>query len=349
MSISKRQLIRAGSHILFWILYYVFVLIQVTYFKNNTYYESAIVSLGLTLPVDIIASYFTVYFLLPKLLFTKKYFYFALLFSLSVIIFILLQRAIMYFAVYPWYRADKLATLVFFKFNYFYSVLNIYTIVGFFMSIKLLKYWYQNQNIRLELERENKSSEIALLRNQVNPHFLFNTLNNIDTLIMKDQEQASDAVMKLSEIMRYMLYGSNTEYVPISKEIDYLKSYISLQKIRFKNPDFAKFQIKGTQKNKLIAPMLFIPFVENAFKHGAKDISSEAVSISLTTETNFIEFEVINRINKSDLQSKDATSGIGLNNIRRRLELIYKNHYDLEVSIKNDKFIVKLRLKFNED
>jgi two-component system LytT family sensor kinase len=106
----------------------------------------------------------------------------------------------------------------------------------------------------MELEKENKNSEIALLRNQINPHFLFNTLNNIDTLIMKDQEQASDAVMKLSEIMRYMLYGSNTEYVPLSKEIDYLKSYISLQKIRFKNPDFAKFEITGNQNNKLIAP-----------------------------------------------------------------------------------------------
>ena len=348
MSISKRQLSRAGSHILFWILYFVFILMQVTYFKDNTNYESAIVSLSITLPIDILASYFTVYFLLPKLLFTKKYLSFALVFTLSALMFILMQRLIMFVTVYPWYYPAKLVKITFFKFNYFYTLFNIYSIVGLFMAIKLLKYWYQNQNIRLELERENKNSEIALLRNQVNPHFLFNTLNNIDTLIMKDQEQASDAVMKLSEIMRYMLYGSDTEYVPISKEIDYLKSYISLQKIRFKNPDFAKFEIKGNQKNKLIAPMLLIPFVENAFKHGAKDIQSKAVSIILTTNADFIQLEVMNNINKSDLQSKDATSGIGLSNVRRRLELIYKNQYDLDVSIKNDKFIVKLKLNFSD-
>jgi two-component system LytT family sensor kinase len=270
MAFSKKQLIRTGSHILFWILYYAFVFIEVTFLKDNLNYESAVVSLGLTLPVDILASYFTAYYLLPKLLFTRKYLCFAVSFLLSAFAFILMQRTIMYFTTYPWYYPERLATLEFFKFNYFYSALNIYTIVTFFTAIKLLKYWYQNQNIRMELEKENKNSEIALLRNQINPHFLFNTLNNIDTLIMKDQEQASDAVMKLSEIMRYMLYGSNTEYVPLSKEIDYLKSYISLQKIRFKNPDFAKFEITGNQNNKLIAPMLFIPFVENAFKHGAK-------------------------------------------------------------------------------
>ncbi len=349
MSFSREQLIRITSHILFWLFYFVFILIEVTFLKDNSNYKATIISLGLTLPVDILASYFTVYYLLPKLLFTKKYLSFAILFLLSALAFIVIQRAIMYFTIYPWYYPEKLETLKFLKFNYFYSALNIYTIVALFMTIKLLKYWYQNQNIRMELEKENKNSEIALLRNQVNPHFLFNTLNNIDTLIMKDQEQASDAVMKLSEIMRYMLYGSNTEYVPLSKEIDYLKSYISLQKIRFKNPDFVKFEIKGTKRNRLIAPMLLIPFVENAFKHGAKEANSEAVSIFLTTEPDYIDFEVVNSINQSDIQSKDNTSGIGLSNIRRRLELIYKNQYDLDISIKNNKFIVKLRLKFNDN
>lgn len=255
----------------------------------------------------------------------------------------------MYFTIYPWYYPELFKTLVFYKFNYFYSAVNIYTIVVFFIAVKLLKYWYQNQNIRIELEKENKNSEIALLRNQVNPHFLFNTLNNIDTLIMKDKELASDAVMKLSEIMRYMLYGSNTEYVPLSREIDYLKSYISLQKIRFKNPNFVKFEIKGNQNNKLIAPMLFIPFVENAFKHGAKNSNSGMVAITLTTGLNQIDFEVINHLSNSGLQSKDATSGIGLNNVKRRLELIYQNQYDLDIDIKEGKFMVKLRLLYHEN
>lgn len=350
MPITKKRLLRISSHILFWIFYFLFIFIQVIYLKEDPEYDAILSSLILTLPIDILASYFTVYVLLPSLLFKKKYVFFVLSLLTSAVIFILLQRSISYFIIYPvFYTTPGFVRPAFFHFNYFYSALNIYTIVAFFMAIKLLKYWYQDQNIRMELERENKSSEIALLRNQINPHFLFNTLNNIDTLITKNQAQASDAVMKLSEIMRYMLYGSNTEYVPISKEIDYLKSYISLQKIRFKNPDFAKFEIKGTQKNKLIAPMLFIPFVENAFKHVAKDAKSEAISIMLTTEPEYIDFQVINSINQSDLQSKDETSGIGLSNVRRRLDLIYKDQYNLEIGIKNNNFIVKLRLKFNEN
>lgn len=346
----KKQLIRVASHILFWIFYFIFIFVQVTYLKEDPQYDAIFTSMGLTLPVDICASYFTVYVLLPGLLFKKKYLLFILSLLSSALIFILLQRSISYFIIYPvFYTSPGFVRSAFFHFNYFYSALNIYTIVAFFMAIKLLKYWYQDQNIRMELEKENKNSEIALLRNQINPHFLFNTLNNIDTLITKNQAQASDAVMKLSEIMRYMLYGSNTEYVPISKEIDYLKSYIALQKIRFKNPDFAMFEVNGTQRNKLIAPMLFIPFVENAFKHVAKDAKSEAISIILTTEAEYIDFQVINSVNQSDLQSKDETSGIGLSNVRRRLDLIYKDNYDLEVGIKNNNFIVKLRLKFNEN
>ncbi len=345
---ANKKLIRIGSHILFWISYFIFILIQVTFLKEDTNYLRVAFQLSLTLPVDIFATYFTVYILLPKLLFKKKYYLFILFLILSAIVFIFLQRVILYYITYPLFYPDYLESYIFFRFNYFYTFVNIYMVTGFFMAIKLLKYWYENQSIRMELENQNKNSEIALLRNQINPHFLFNTLNNIDSLIMDNQEQASDSIIKLSEIMRYMLYDSNTQYVPLSKEINYLESYISLQKIRLKDPEYVKMEIKGDHKNKLIAPMLLVPFVENAFKHGSKDVKSPGVLITLTTGKSFLEFIVINYINESDLNRKDATKGIGMNNVRRRLELIYKNQYHLEVGSKNDKFIVKLRLNFNE-
>ncbi|MCK4663216.1 MAG: histidine kinase [Bacteroidales bacterium] len=346
---SNKKLLRIGSHILFWISYFVFILIQVTFLKEVPSYFDVALRLLLTLPVDIFATYFTVYILLPKLLFKKKHYLFILFLILSGIVFILLQRIILYYITYPLFYADYLENYTFFRFNYFYSFVNIYMVAGFFMAIKLLKYWYENQSIRMELESQNKNSEIALLRNQINPHFLFNTLNNIDSLIMDNQEQASDSIIKLSEIMRYMLYDSNTQYVPLSKEINYLKSYISLQKIRLKDTDYVKMEIKGDHKNKLIAPMLLVPFVENAFKHGSKKVISPGVSITLTTGKNFLEFIVINYTSESDLTSKDVTKGIGMNNVRRRLELIYKNQYHLDINSKNDKFIVKLRLNFNEN
>ena len=344
--ITEKKIIRIGSHILFWILYFIYFLIQVTYLKEDPRYLETSLSLALTLPVDILASYLTVYVLLPKFLFKRKYVSFALFLLLSGICFILIQRLITYYLTHPLYYSSSYELSPFFRFNYFYSFVNIYMVVGFFMAIKLLKYWYENQNIRMELESQNKNSEIALLRNQINPHFLFNTLNNIDTLVSESQEQASDAIIKLSEIMRYMLYDSNTQYVPLSKEISYLQSYISLQKIRFKNPDFVKLEIIGNYKNKLIAPMLLIPFVENAFKHGAKQTKSPGISISLTTSKNSIDFKVINYINETDIFSKDSTKGIGMNNVKRRLELIYKNQYQLDINTVNNQFKVNLRLNY---
>jgi len=343
-----KKLIRTGSHILFWLSYFIFVLIQATFLRKDPSYLDVAFQLVLTLPVDVFAAYLTVYVLLPKLLFKRKYVLFILFLISSGFVFIILQRIILYYISYPLFYPDRLEISPFFHFNYFYSFINIYMIVGYFMAIKLLKYWYENQNIRMELESQNKNSELALLRNQINPHFLFNTLNNIDTLIIDNQEQASDSIIKLSEIMRYMLYDSNTQYVPLSKKINYLESYISLQKIRFKNPDYVKMEINCDNINQLIAPMLLIPFVENAFKHGAKDDRLPGVSIILTNEKTFLEFKVINYINKSDLSSKDATKGIGMNNVKRRLDLIYKNQYFLDIDTKNNKFVVKLRLNFNE-
>jgi LytS/YehU family sensor histidine kinase len=222
-------------------------------------------------------------------------------------------------------------------------------IAGFFMAIKLLKYWYENHRIRLELEAQNKDSELALLRNQINPHFLFNTLNNIDTLISDNQEEASDAIMRLSEIMRYMLYDSNTRFVPLQKEISYLESYIALQKIRLKDPDFVKFNVQGNDRNRRIAPMLLIPFVENAFKHGAKDSSARGVFVGITAGYDFLDFVVENDINSSENSSRDITKGIGLKNVTRRLDLIYKDQYQLETTTENNIFRVHLRIIFNEN
>ena len=344
----NKTVIRIGSHILFWLAYFIFVLVQVTFLSEAPAYLDVTIKLLLTLPIDISAAYFTVYFLLPKFLLNRKYLLFALSFILSGIVFVLLQRLILFYISYPIFYPEVLEKYTFFRFNYLYSFVNIYMIAGVFMAVKLLMYWYENQKIRIELENQNKNSELALLRNQINPHFLFNTLNNIDTLVMDNQEQASKSIMQLSEIMRYMLYDSNTQYVPLTKEINYLESYISLQKIRFSKPDYVKMEIHGNKKNRLIAPMLLIPFVENAFKHGVKADKSPGVSIILKSEKNFLEFSVVNYINEFDLTSKDPSKGIGMDNVRRRLDLIYKNQYNLDIDTKNNKFVVKLRLYFSE-
>lgn len=337
---------RILAHILFWIFYFILWIVTSTFMQTNPNYKHVFFRSILFLPVDMLATYFTAYIIMLRFLFKRMYIKAFLLFIASAILIIFVQRLITVYIIIPTQYPSRIEQYSFLPFNYFYSFINIYAVVVLFMTIKLLKYWYVNQNIRMELESQNKNSEIALLRNQINPHFLFNTLNNIDTLITENPEEASDSVMRLSRIMRYMLYDSNTEYVPLSKEISYLKSFISLQKIRLKNPDSVKFEIVGTDTNRLIAPMLLIPFVENAFKHGAINVQSHRVLITLIVEKNYMEFDVINDISESKTISKDSTQGIGLNNVKRRLELIYKDLYSLDINSENNKFIVKLKLHF---
>jgi LytS/YehU family sensor histidine kinase len=148
--------------------------------------------------------------------------------------------------------------------------------------------------------------------------------------------------MRLSGIMRYMLYDANTDKVLLEKEIEYLKSFIELQKLRIKNKDFVEFNIRGNVEGRTIVPMLLIPFVENAFKHGSKRVSSPGIIINLIIEQHTIIFEVINYCRQGSLANKDKARGIGLQNIKRRLDLMYKDKHTLEINQDEELYRVKL-------
>ncbi len=302
-TITSSTNFRILSHIMFWVGYLLFFYLQFNLYSEQFSSIGTLGSLTLTAIVDILAAYFTVYYLLPQFLFKKKYVLFAIIFLVSATLAILFQRVILYYVTLPLFYPDSASSWKsFWYINPFYSFINIYTVVSVFAAIKLMKYWYRNQQLKIELENKNKTSELALLRTQLNPHFLFNTLNNIDTLISTNQEKASDAVIKLSEIMRFMLYEANSDRVPLEKEINYLESYISLQQLRLKNPFFVNFKNDINCKGLSIAPMLFIPFVENAFKHGLKNIVTPGIDITLNCDNGIIHFEVVNRY--SELESR---------------------------------------------
>jgi LytS/YehU family sensor histidine kinase len=219
----------------------------------------------------------------------------------------------------------------------------IYTIYA--VLIRLAIGWYESQKLKSELIQQNQASELALLRSQVNPHFLFNTLNNIYSLVYQKSEDAPAALMKLSSIMRYMLYDANTDKVLLEKEIEYLQSFIELQKLRLRKQDCIELKITGPVNGRTIAPMLLIPFVENAFKHGSKLASGPNIRIDLNIEPQRITFEVINPMKKNTISAKDATGGIGLNNIRRRLDLLYPGIYVLEIKDEENVYYVRLILE----
>jgi hypothetical protein len=194
-----------------------------------------------------------------------------------------------------------------------------------------------------KLQQQNLQSELALLRSQINPHFLFNSLHNIDALIKTEPETASNLLLKLSDIMRYMLYDANSNKVPLQKEIDHLENFLTLQYYRFKNKEIVTYKRTGDPENIQIAPMLLIPFIENAFKHFKHTGAEDKIDIALNINDHIVNLVCSNSFIPGDL-NKDSISGIGLDTVKRRLELMYHGRYTLEISDKNNIFGIGLTI-----
>jgi LytS/YehU family sensor histidine kinase len=202
---------------------------------------------------------------------------------------------------------------------------------------------YGDISIKEELTRKNTDIELSLVKAQLNPHFLFNTINNIDILIGIDASRASLYLNKLSDIMRFMLYETKSEMIPVSKEIEYIEKYIELQKIRTSIPNYVNFIVNKHDNDFMITPMVFIPFVENAFKHSEDRKEENAIRINIVASVSFVLFECSNffRINESE---KDSDSGLGNDLIKRRLELLYPNNHELSIEEEGEIFHVKLKI-----
>lgn len=214
-------------------------------------------------------------------------------------------------------------------------------------GLKIIHEWRKNEQQKKEMENEKLSSELIFLKSQVNPHFLFNTLNNIYSLANSKSDDAPIAIAKLSQLMRYMLYESNVNLVHLTREIDYLKSYIDLQKLRFREDMRITFSIEGEVEDKMIEPMLLIPFVENAFKHGQGLNNNPCIYIHLRCQQQNLYFTVTNSFEKNVSEHIEKNSGIGLQNIIRRLNLLYPDSHELAIHTLKNIFKAELTLKLN--
>ena len=201
------------------------------------------------------------------------------------------------------------------------------------------------ERLKAEQKEQQLASELKFLRSQVSPHFLFNVLNNLVSMARHKSDQLEPSLIKLSELMRYMLYESDEKRVDISKEIEYLNSYIDLQKLRFEDDIRIIADIEWEDhQGQTIEPMLLIPFVENAFKHGTALVSDPFIKIRLRLTGNQLDFSVVNKFGGAQ-QSKDSNSGIGLSNVRARLNLLYRKAFQLTIEENGDIFNVRLLLE----
>ncbi|MBE0648948.1 MAG: histidine kinase [Bacteroidales bacterium] len=231
----------------------------------------------------------------------------------------------------------------------FYNIiLETYYSISFTMMALLIKFmidWFNTQKQKSELLARSKTSELALLRTQINPHFLFNTLNNLYSLVYKKSDEAPSMLMKLSDIMRYMLYDSNSDKVLLEKEIEYLESFIELNALRMKEGRFVAFDIEGDIHSRMIPPMLLVPFVENAFKHGRKNYKLPGIAIQLVVTGTRLDFDIRNYIPTGAPLNKDQQGGIGLDNVKKRLDMIYPGTYSLEIKDNGEEYHVHLTIQ----
>lgn len=208
--------------------------------------------------------------------------------------------------------------------------------------------WYNDIKLKEDLLKINYEMELNLIKSQINPHFLFNTLNNIDVLIEKDQEKASLYFKKLSEILRFMLYETKTEKILISKELSYIEKYIDLQMLRNANPAFADYKIKGDPESRMTEPMLFIPFIENAFKHAENKKLVHAILISFDFTGRDILFECSNNYTPNKPKENDSF-GLGNDLIEKRVALLYPQNHQLNITKDNNRYTVTLIIQDKYD
>jgi len=320
-------------HIFFWIAFTTFVVIisqiylQAKPDSTLSQHFSYIVLLELIMSLIL---FYTTFIGIPLALRNKK----------SMLILVVILLFILAFFAYPATRHGFLETL---------SSL-IPHIIVIFLAAVFRKF---SDSIRLEKEKQelllqNAQSELALLKMQVSPHFLFNTLNNIDYLVSIDAKKASDSIAKLGDMLRYMIYDSEAEKIPLAREIGHIEDYIELLRLRTSGTNYLNYRQTGNPGDLRIAPMLFVPLIENAYKHASKKEGENIISIFIDIDETNLFFNVNNEFDNLVKSGDQSGKGIGLNLVRRRLELIYPENTTFKVSQDNNRFNVDLKLKLDE-
>ena len=216
-------------------------------------------------------------------------------------------------------------------------------IVGFDTGLKLSVLWVHSEQKRVNTEKENMEIQLAFLRNQISPHFFMNTLNNIHALIDINTEDAKESVIKLSKLMRYLLYDSDHEKVPLSKEVEFIRSYVELMKLRYSDKVLINLSFPEIIPSMDISPMLFTSIVENAFKYGVSYQHESFIDILMNTDVNDLHFRIRNSVHLSEGKENES-GGIGLVNLQKRLDLIYGKNHSITTAQSNDIFEINIRI-----
>lgn len=335
---NLRRTYRIALHCVVWLL--VFAWIVYFLHTNNTLTANKVADSSMGLFLMLFIFYFNWYVLIPTYL-AKNHILMYVTSVLALLCTIALIQSPIDFYLFPEY--NRAMTALYSPERLLQYVLSGLVIIFISSGLKVTGNYIRNERRNKVLENQRLATELAFLKSQVNPHFLFNTLNNIYSLAYKQSPETPDAIMKLSLLMRYMLYESNGEMVSLVKEVEHLQNFIDLQKLRLREHTIIKFNIDGVLEGRQIAPMLLMTLVENAFKHGLVSKNEIGISIDLKVCNNHLIFSTIN--NTSSHKKRDF-GGIGLENMKQRLRLLYPGRHKLAFEERDGTFYATLKLKF---
>lgn len=249
------------------------------------------------------------------------------------------------FLIFQLFRQEELhATTIFTVYTESPILIFVLVLVVLSWLARVIEDWFIIPLKQEQLEKEAVHAELYHLKSQINPHFLFNTLNNIHWLVHKQSASAPEAVLHLSSLMRYMIYESNAPTVVLSKEMQYLLDYVSLQQLRFKNGPVVDLKIEGDTSSCSIAPLLFIHLLENAFKHSPARLKPGDVKVNVEIKENTLTFAIQNPVGNISGNTLEVPGGIGLPNVQKRLQLLYPGRHTLEINSQDEKFMVNLQI-----
>ncbi len=333
-------------HILLWIAVWFFFVYFFSYNSDDTRYVTWFSSI--LLPLTMIVTYFVVYFLIPRYLLTKKYLLFSLysfytLVASSYIIVLIIYGCLIFLLSFNISIMPPMSK------NFVFILILVYLVVGVVSFISLLNQNFKTISRNKELQTkilgtqlQLKEQELHYLKMQIHPHFLFNTLNTIYGFALKQSKHTPEIILMLSNLLDYILYQVNKPRVSLKEEVLHIKEYIELEKIRFQDTLKVLFTANEIEDKIEVAPMLLIPFVENAFKHGSLIDGFLNIEINIDFKESRLDFSIRNTVLKTD--TTDENTGIGLENIKKRLDLNYKDNYELNIENKDNWHVVNLSL-----
>jgi len=346
---GKRMLLHIGFWLLYWMVNgYVEVFLSNSSFVDLPFWQRLWKGFGtrlIILPLEMGFAYYSMYVILPKYFKGRSYWWLALEFLAVFTLVFALYRLLIPYVIYPFiYQLPYSAnTFDVWLPRYIYTAIRFVSVTGMALTIKLLRMRFQQLEKEKHLTEEKLQNELRFLRAQTNPHFLFNTLNNVYALARKKSDQTAPVIMKLSKLLRFMLYECNQERIPLEQEIRVIEDYLELEKLRYNDRLEVRFEKSVDDFSTLITPLLLLPLIENAFKHGTSETRFETfVHIQLNVVNDQLQLHIEN---SKDEEDNNSVAGIGLPNVHRQLTLLYPQGHQLEIN--NGKQIFSVDLSIN--